>query len=75
MLSNPLASRTRQLSEATEHGLQVPLQAEEEPTVAPNGTILVPGCRDTDSTCSIYKQRESCQQNPGVDGIALWFTL
>jgi hypothetical protein len=34
--------------------------------VAPNGTILVPGCRDTDSTCSTYKQRESCLQNPGV---------
>lgn len=56
------------MSEATEHGLQVPLQAEEEP-VAPNGTILVPGCRDTDSTCSTFKQRESCLQNPGVGGM------
>jgi hypothetical protein len=68
VLSNPLACRTRQLSEATEHGLQVPLQAQEEP-VAPNGTILVPGCRDTDSTCSTYKQQDSCLQNPGVAGM------
>ena len=39
--------------------------------MAPNGTILVPGCCDTDGSCSNYKQQEGCLHNSGLGSVFL----